>query len=217
MVLSSSVPCIAGSGQPGILVSGPRQVQPASLTPPLSLQDMTDYVAYVAKDPINQRGEVQWVWWWGGPSVDRVSCQATLMLSQTTPPACHILECCEGLAQSVISTVGQAFELRFKQYLHSPPKVVVPLERYQPPPAPPGLGSTLSHHHPPVLPASSSQGPHSLGCKTQIKAAPPPWAEVRIQEPVSAAITIVISADRGSHRFCKGPDSQYFQRLGCCL
>lgn len=43
--------------------------------------------------------------------------------------ACHILECCEGLAQSVISTVGQAFELRFKQYLHSPPKVVVPPER----------------------------------------------------------------------------------------
>lgn len=43
--------------------------------------------------------------------------------------ACHILECCEGLAQSVISTVGQAFELRFKQYLHSPPKVVVPPDR----------------------------------------------------------------------------------------
>ncbi|XP_050995815.1 SHC-transforming protein 2 [Acomys russatus] len=60
--------------------------------------DMTDYVAYVAKDPINQR-------------------------------ACHILECCEGLAQNVISTVGQAFELRFKQYLHSPPKAAVPPER----------------------------------------------------------------------------------------
>ncbi|KAM9688390.1 SHC-transforming protein 2 isoform 1-T1 [Trichechus inunguis] len=60
--------------------------------------DMTDYVAYVAKDPINQR-------------------------------ACHILECCGGLAQSVISTVGQAFELRFKQYLHSPPKVVMPPEK----------------------------------------------------------------------------------------
>ncbi|XP_019513054.1 PREDICTED: SHC-transforming protein 2 isoform X6 [Hipposideros armiger] len=57
--------------------------------------DMTDYVAYVAKDPINQR-------------------------------ACHILECCEGLAQSVISTVGQAFELRFKQYLHSTPKGASP-------------------------------------------------------------------------------------------
>lgn len=55
-----------------------------------------------------------------------------LMLCHKWPPACHILECCEGLAQSVISTVGQAFELRFKQYLHSPPKVVVPPERYQP-------------------------------------------------------------------------------------
>lgn len=33
----------------------------AGLTPApcsLSFQDMTDYVAYVAKDPINQRGEV---------------------------------------------------------------------------------------------------------------------------------------------------------------
>ncbi|XP_032159975.1 SHC-transforming protein 2 isoform X3 [Mustela erminea] len=60
--------------------------------------DMTDYVAYVAKDPINQR-------------------------------ACHILECCGGVAQSVISTVGQAFELRFKQYLHSPPRVVMAPER----------------------------------------------------------------------------------------
>ncbi|KAK9409046.1 SHC-transforming protein 2 [Crotalus adamanteus] len=55
--------------------------------------DITDYVAYVAKDPINQR-------------------------------ACHILECCDGLAQSIINTVGQAFELRFKQYLHSPPQTV---------------------------------------------------------------------------------------------
>ncbi|XP_043909832.1 SHC-transforming protein 2 isoform X2 [Protopterus annectens] len=60
--------------------------------------DMADYVAYVAKDPVNQR-------------------------------ACHILECCDGLAQNVISTIGQAFELRFKQYLHSPPKLVTPLDR----------------------------------------------------------------------------------------
>lgn len=68
MDLASSVPCIAGGGQPGILVSGPRQVQLAPLTHALSPQDMTDYVAYVAKDPINQRGEGLWVWWWGeGP------------------------------------------------------------------------------------------------------------------------------------------------------
>uniref|UniRef100_A0A3B3VA45 SHC (Src homology 2 domain containing) transforming protein 2 n=1 Tax=Poecilia latipinna TaxID=48699 RepID=A0A3B3VA45_9TELE len=60
---------------------------------PTTRQDTPDYVAYVAKDPVNQR-------------------------------ACHILECSDGLAQSVISTIGQAFELQFKQYLHSPPKTM---------------------------------------------------------------------------------------------
>ncbi|XP_075895544.1 SHC-transforming protein 2 isoform X2 [Nelusetta ayraudi] len=60
--------------------------------------DTPDYVAYVAKDPVNQR-------------------------------ACHILECADGLAQSVISTIGQAFELQFKQYLHSPPKTMTSMER----------------------------------------------------------------------------------------
>uniref|UniRef100_H3DDC9 SHC (Src homology 2 domain containing) transforming protein 2 n=1 Tax=Tetraodon nigroviridis TaxID=99883 RepID=H3DDC9_TETNG len=60
--------------------------------------DTPDYVAYVAKDPVNQR-------------------------------ACHILECSDGLAQSVISTIGQAFELQFKQYLHSPPKSMASVER----------------------------------------------------------------------------------------
>ncbi|XP_036699527.1 SHC-transforming protein 4 isoform X3 [Balaenoptera musculus] len=34
--------------------------------------------------------------------------------------ACHILECSNGMAQDVISTIGQAFELRFKQYLKNP-------------------------------------------------------------------------------------------------
>uniref|UniRef100_A0A3Q3K5F9 SHC (Src homology 2 domain containing) transforming protein 2 n=1 Tax=Monopterus albus TaxID=43700 RepID=A0A3Q3K5F9_MONAL len=43
--------------------------------------------------------------------------------------ACHILECSDGLAQSVISTIGQAFELQFKQYLHSPPKTMASMER----------------------------------------------------------------------------------------
>ncbi|XP_057396194.1 SHC-transforming protein 2 isoform X3 [Balaenoptera acutorostrata] len=86
--------------------------------------DMADYVAYVAKDPINQRGEARW----GrvGPSGWSASASRGPPDAAPRPPACHILECCEGLAQSVISTVGQAFELRFKQYLHSPPRVVVP-------------------------------------------------------------------------------------------
>ncbi|NXA47351.1 SHC4 protein, partial [Nothocercus julius] len=55
--------------------------------------DTTDYVAYVAKDPVNQR-------------------------------ACHILECPDAMAQEVINTIGQAFELRFKQYLKNPSSLV---------------------------------------------------------------------------------------------
>ncbi|KAG9345390.1 hypothetical protein JZ751_009937 [Albula glossodonta] len=50
----------------------------------------------------------------------------------TPPSACHILECSEGLAQEVISTIGQAFELRFKQYLKNPPKLVTPHDRMAP-------------------------------------------------------------------------------------
>uniref|UniRef100_A0A6I8NME1 PID domain-containing protein n=1 Tax=Ornithorhynchus anatinus TaxID=9258 RepID=A0A6I8NME1_ORNAN len=143
----------------------PRRT-PAPLSPlvPIWSQDMADYVAYVAKDPINQRGErgrvgravvgkeqifyaldIPWgaegstlfleagsgsVPWrpHSAPStlLHRVCCDSTIPLPAPML-ACHILECCE--AQSVISTVGQAFELRFKQYLHSPPKVVVPPER----------------------------------------------------------------------------------------
>ncbi|KAI1901505.1 hypothetical protein AGOR_G00035120 [Albula goreensis] len=63
--------------------------------------DTEEYVAYVAKDPVNQR-------------------------------ACHVLECPEGTAQEVISTIGQAFELRFKQYLKNPPKLVAPHDRMAP-------------------------------------------------------------------------------------
>ncbi|NXT97812.1 SHC4 protein, partial [Buphagus erythrorhynchus] len=55
--------------------------------------DTTDYVAYVAKDPVNQR-------------------------------ACHILECPNGMAQEVINSIGQAFELRFRQYLKNPSSLV---------------------------------------------------------------------------------------------
>uniref|UniRef100_A0A4W4E4I6 SHC adaptor protein 3 n=1 Tax=Electrophorus electricus TaxID=8005 RepID=A0A4W4E4I6_ELEEL len=63
----------------------------------LCLQDTTDYVAYVAKDPVNRR-------------------------------ACHILECSDGLAQDVICTIGQAFDLRFQQYLQCPPSKVLSVE-----------------------------------------------------------------------------------------
>ncbi|XP_054901078.1 SHC-transforming protein 4-like [Poeciliopsis prolifica] len=48
--------------------------------------DMSDYIAYVAKDFINKR-------------------------------ECHIMECPQGRAGEVISTIGQAFETRFRQLL----------------------------------------------------------------------------------------------------
>lgn len=51
------------------------------------------------------------------------------LTASAAPPACHILECPEGLAQDVISTIGQAFELRFKQYLRNPPRLVTPHDR----------------------------------------------------------------------------------------
>lgn len=38
--------------------------------------------------------------------------------------ACHVLECGGGLAEDVITTIGQAFELRFKEYLKNQPKPV---------------------------------------------------------------------------------------------
>ncbi|BFZ02515.1 hypothetical protein BsWGS_05554 [Bradybaena similaris] len=38
--------------------------------------------------------------------------------------ACHVLECGGGLAEDVVTTIGQAFELRFKQYLNRQPKAV---------------------------------------------------------------------------------------------
>lgn len=106
----------------------------------------------MAKDPVNQRGEAvgSGVGPAGGRRVSRTPGRAgapaeedegpcpcllpaTLPQSSPTasavPPACHILECPEGLAQDVISTIGQAFELRFKQYLRNPPKLVTPHDR----------------------------------------------------------------------------------------
>lgn len=43
--------------------------------------------------------------------------------------ACYVLECGGGLAQDVITTIGQAFELRFKEYLKKATKPVPVLNR----------------------------------------------------------------------------------------
>ncbi|XP_039626281.1 SHC-transforming protein 1-like isoform X1 [Polypterus senegalus] len=42
--------------------------------------------------------------------------------------ACHILECPSALAQEVINTIGQAFELCFRQFLNNPSSMVPPKE-----------------------------------------------------------------------------------------
>lgn len=39
--------------------------------------------------------------------------------------ACYVLECGGGLAKDVISTIGQAFELRFQQFTNKSPIVYV--------------------------------------------------------------------------------------------
>ncbi|XP_061164719.1 SHC-transforming protein 1-like [Saccostrea echinata] len=38
--------------------------------------------------------------------------------------ACHVLECGGGLSEDVITTIGQSFELRFKEYLKNQPKAM---------------------------------------------------------------------------------------------
>ncbi|KAF3834849.1 hypothetical protein F7725_027407 [Dissostichus mawsoni] len=99
--------------------------------------DTPDYVAYVAKDPVNQR-------------------------------ACHILECSDGLAESVISTIGQAFELQFKHYLHSPPKTMMSMESIPGKEPPVGgvvdsrlrpSGSLLGHIHTQPQSKTAAQSP----------------------------------------------------------
>lgn len=80
-----------------------------------SLQDTTDYVAYVAKDPVNRRGEHSLIK--RSADLQRHAYENVLLWLLS---ACHILECSDGLAQNVISTIGQAFDLRFQQYLQCP-------------------------------------------------------------------------------------------------
>lgn len=161
-----------------------------------------DYVAYVAKDPINQRGEARW----GreGPLGWSASASRGPADAAPRPPACHILECCEGLAQSVISTVGQAFELRFKQYLHSPPRVVVPPGRYRPArpvpphlcrpcPSSPGLGPCPLPALRPSWPTARPPGPHFRICKAGITTSPLP-AEARAQGTGWRGVAFILSS-----------------------
>ena len=47
--------------------------------------------------------------------------------SPLPPPACHVFECRDS-SQYVLTTIGQAFELRYKLYLKKPRPNVHPVE-----------------------------------------------------------------------------------------
>jgi len=54
-----------------------------------------------------------------------------------------VLECGGGMAQEVITTIGQAFELRFKEYLKRRPQPLN-LQHQQQQPQPPSRGATMA-------------------------------------------------------------------------
>ncbi|XP_033211812.1 SHC-transforming protein 1 [Belonocnema kinseyi] len=104
--------------------------------------------------------------------------------------ACYVLECGGGLAQDVISTIGQAFELRFKEFLTKPSSLHPALNGLReadrdyyndlpgkvppdigPPPVPPlpisaSTLPNLKHHH--------SNHNHASGCSIQNTPLPDP-------------------------------------------
>ncbi|KAK2704537.1 hypothetical protein QYM36_016814 [Artemia franciscana] len=72
--------------------------------------------------------------------------------------SCFVLKCAEGLAQDVITTVGQAFELRFKEYLKRAPKCKPePVEK--PPLVDPDYYNDLPGKVPPELTGTAVQPP----------------------------------------------------------
>lgn len=93
----------------------------------ICLQDMADYIAYVAKDLFNQRGKAHFIivvtrastalLFWYNYHRQRKSPSVSLS-------ACHILECPHGRAGEVINSIGQAFETRFRQLLSHAPSLL---------------------------------------------------------------------------------------------
>lgn len=77
---------------------------------------MEDYIAYVAKDQVSQRGTVDLCF-----CLRSQCCSLYLLFLLVYLQACHILECPQGRAAEVIHSISWAFESRFKQLLcHSP-------------------------------------------------------------------------------------------------
>ncbi|XP_014669015.1 PREDICTED: SHC-transforming protein 1-like [Priapulus caudatus] len=93
--------------------------------------------------------------------------------------ACYVMECTGGLAQDVITTIGQAFELRFKEYLRKTTKTVklhrAELRGQHGRPARTGVGagrvSDDAHSQsPPPLPARTHRIHRQALCRRLIEA-----------------------------------------------
>lgn len=118
---------------------------------PLSFQEMADYIAYVAKDIFNLRGQFNLAscgpalivlvsMSWKSPLPVSVSFSSSTSLSLSLPSplsvslspsvlACHILECPRGRASEVINSIGRAFERRFHTHFRHTPALLSPNTR----------------------------------------------------------------------------------------
>uniref|UniRef100_UPI00358F6674 SHC-transforming protein 1-like n=1 Tax=Myxine glutinosa TaxID=7769 RepID=UPI00358F6674 len=64
-----------------------------------------------------------------GGDVDMADFVAYVAKDRQNQRACHVLECGERIAQQVIGTIGQAFELRFRYFVQGSPQVSTTRER----------------------------------------------------------------------------------------
>merc|ERR1719347_992416 len=86
--------------------------------------------------------------------------------------ACYVLECGGGLAQDVITTVGQAFELRFKEFLKKSGQRPPPLGPLRPPDDP-EYYNDLPGKGPPAQPGGP--GRNLIDLSTEISSARPEY------------------------------------------
>lgn len=90
---------------------------------------MADYIAYVAKDIFNLRGQFQHHYFSLNYFPAQVLQTPLSSLPPPPPPACHILQCPRGRASEVISSISWAFETRFHRLLSHAPALLSPNTR----------------------------------------------------------------------------------------
>nr|CAG4641842.1 EOG090X098F [Eurycercus lamellatus] len=90
--------------------------------------------------------------------------------------ACYVLECGGGLAQDVITTIGQAFELRFKEYLKRTPRAPTAIIMTETASDNGAAAATVStaHHHPPQWTPDDPEYYNDLPGKVPPDVGPPP-------------------------------------------